>query len=124
MKIFVFWRALALVCLVLGLEHSCPWHRGCLSSERLSLALASSLVSSTPPLLNSYLGFQPSMVFILNANKDFKAAQLDPCFLGLIKMTHDWAKSGNSVGTPNSKKFQFFSFYFVAAITKYLFLGF
>ena len=49
----------------LGLEHSCPWPRECLSSERLSLALAlawifsvslalalaSSLVSSTPPLL-------------------------------------------------------------------------
>ena len=46
-----------LVSLVLGLEHSCPWPRECLSSERLSLAsdffvsLASSLVSSTPPLV-------------------------------------------------------------------------
>ena len=63
---FFFWRALALVSLVLclGLEHSCPWPRECLSSERLSLALAlasdffvslalaSSLVSSTPPLQN------------------------------------------------------------------------
>ena len=40
---FSFWRALALVSLVLGLglEHSCPWPRECLSSERLSLALAS-----------------------------------------------------------------------------------
>ena len=37
---FFFWRALALVSLVLGLglEHSCPWPRECLSSERLSLA--------------------------------------------------------------------------------------
>ena len=43
--------------LVLGLEHSCPWPRKGLSSERLTLALAwdffmslaSSLVSSTPP---------------------------------------------------------------------------
>ena len=43
----------------LGLEHSCPWPRECLSSEWLSLALdfffvslalASNLVSSTPPL--------------------------------------------------------------------------
>ena len=42
----------------LGLEHSCLWPRECLSSEKLSLAsdffvslaLASSLVSSTPPL--------------------------------------------------------------------------
>ena len=42
MKTFFFWRALALVSLVLGLglEHSCPWPRECLSSERLSLALA------------------------------------------------------------------------------------
>ena len=40
---FFFWRALALVSLVLGLglEHSCPWPWECLSSERLSLALAS-----------------------------------------------------------------------------------
>ena len=38
-----FWRALALVSLVLGLglEHSRPWPRECLSSERLSLAFAS-----------------------------------------------------------------------------------
>ena len=37
-----FLRALALVSSVLGLglEHSCPWPRECLSSERLSLALA------------------------------------------------------------------------------------
>ena len=53
----------------LGLEHSCPWPRECLSSERLSLALASdffvslalalasSLVSSTPPLLNTISSF-------------------------------------------------------------------
>ena len=39
-KTFFFWRALALVSLVLGLglEHSCPWPRECLFSERLSLA--------------------------------------------------------------------------------------
>ena len=49
----------------LGLEHSCPWPREGLSSERLSLALAlasdffvslalaSSLVSSTPPLVEA-----------------------------------------------------------------------
>ena len=61
---FFFWRALALVSLVLGLEPSYSWPRECLSSERLSLALASdffvslalasSLVSSTPPLVNQY----------------------------------------------------------------------
>ena len=60
MKTF-FWGALAIVSVVLGLglEHSRPWPREGLSSERLSLALASdffvslalasSLVSSTPP---------------------------------------------------------------------------
>ena len=35
------WWALALVSLVLDLEHSCPWPRQGLSSEGLSLALAS-----------------------------------------------------------------------------------
>ena len=60
-----FRRTLALVSLVLafGLEHSCSWPREGLSSERRSLALASdffvllalasSLVSSTPPLVRS-----------------------------------------------------------------------
>ena len=40
---FFFWRTLAPVSLVLGhgLEHCCPWPREVLSSERLSLALAS-----------------------------------------------------------------------------------
>ena len=55
---FFFWRAFAFVSLVLRFEHSCPWPREVLSTERLSLALASdffvslasSLVSSTPPL--------------------------------------------------------------------------
>ena len=51
-KDLFFWRTLAAVFLVVGLEHSSPWPRKGLSSERLSLALASSLVSSTPPLVN------------------------------------------------------------------------
>ena len=34
-----FWRTLALVSLVLGLGHSCPWAQEGLSSEGLSLAL-------------------------------------------------------------------------------------
>ena len=73
---FFFWRALALVSLVLGLglEHSSPWPRECLSSERLSLALAlasgffvslalaSSLVSSTPPLGVSISHFLDSFI--------------------------------------------------------------
>ena len=54
------WRTFAPVSLVLGLEHFYPWPREGLSSEGLSLALASdffaslalasSHVSSTPPL--------------------------------------------------------------------------
>ena len=60
-----FLRTFAAVSLVLGLglEHSCPWPREGLSSERLSLtltsdffvssALASSIVFSTPPLPNN-----------------------------------------------------------------------
>ena len=54
----------------LGLEHSCPWPRECLSSERLSLALASdffvslalasSLVFSTPPLIAGIVFFASS----------------------------------------------------------------
>ena len=52
---FFFWRALALVSLVLGLglEHSCPWPRkGCPWPwpRIFFVSLASSLVSSTPPL--------------------------------------------------------------------------
>ena len=60
MKTF-FWRTLAAVSLVLGLEHSCPWPQEGLSPERLSLAsdflfvsLASSLVSSTPPVVSCH----------------------------------------------------------------------
>ena len=36
-----FWKTLAPVSLVLGLKHSSPWPREVLSSEGLSLALAS-----------------------------------------------------------------------------------
>ena len=59
--LFFFWRTLAPLSVVLGLglKHSCPWPREGLSSEGLSLAsdffvslaLVSSLVSSTPPLI-------------------------------------------------------------------------
>ena len=50
---FYFWKALALVSLVLGLglEHSCPWPREGLSSERLSLALASDFLCPWPRAL-------------------------------------------------------------------------
>ena len=47
----------------LGVKHSCPWPREGLSSEGLSLAsdffvslaLASSLMSSTPPLIDTQI---------------------------------------------------------------------
>ena len=59
---FFFWRALALVSLVLGLglEHSCPWPRECLSSERLSLALASDFFC--------VLGLEPCVLDSTSAN--------------------------------------------------------
>ena len=55
--------------LVLGLEHSCPWPREGLSSEGLSLALASDFfcvlglgpVSSTPPLIFMVINFEKSI---------------------------------------------------------------
>ena len=54
--LFFFWRALALC--VLGLEHSCPWPRECLSSERLSLALASDFFC----VLGLGLGLEPCVL--------------------------------------------------------------
>ena len=65
LKTFFSWRALALVSLVLclGLEHSCPWPRECLSSERLSLALASDFFCVLG------LGLEPC---VLDSTSDFK----------------------------------------------------
>ena len=48
-NLLFFWRTLASVSLVLGLERVCPWSRNFF----VSLALASSLVSSTPPLMGT-----------------------------------------------------------------------
>ena len=57
--------------LVLGLEHSCPWPRECLSSERLSLALASDFfwvlgLSLEPCVLDSTSGFYHLNEFFLS----------------------------------------------------------
>ena len=62
---FFFWRALALVSLVLGLglEHSCPWPRECLSSERLSLALTSDFFCVLG------LGLEPCVLDSTSVNK-------------------------------------------------------
>ena len=59
---FFFWRTLAPVSLVLGLglEHSCPWPREVLSSERLSLALA--LASDFFCVLGLGLGLEPCVL--------------------------------------------------------------
>ena len=51
-KTFFLWKTLAFVSLVLGLEHFCPWSRPRIFF--VSLALASSLVSLTPPLLITF----------------------------------------------------------------------
>ena len=55
--LFFFRRALALVSLVLGLEHSWPWPPECLSWERLSLAsliLTSSLILMSPWIISNF----------------------------------------------------------------------
>ena len=60
--LFFFLRTLAAVSLVLGLglEHSCPWPREGLSSERLSLALA--LASDFFCVLGLGLGLEPCVL--------------------------------------------------------------
>ena len=67
-----FWRALALVYLVLGLglEHSCPWPRECLSSESLSLVLASDFFcvlgfGLEPYVLDSTSGSSSTFIFFV-----------------------------------------------------------
>ena len=64
---FFFGEHLRFVSLVLGLglEHSCPWPRECLSSERLSLALASDFFC----VLGLGLGLEPC---VLDYTSDFK----------------------------------------------------
>ena len=77
--LYFFWRALALVSLVfgLGLEHSCPWPREGLSSERLSLASDFFCVLG--------LGLEPCVfdstsgafdIFLCSANQACKASVL------------------------------------------------
>ena len=74
---FFFGEHLRFVSLVLGLglEHSCPWPRECLSSERLSLALA--LASDFFCVLGLGLGLEPCVLdstsdalnhFLINSN--------------------------------------------------------
>ena len=60
--LFFFGEHLRFVSLVLGLglEHSCPWPRECLSSERLSLALA--LASDFFCVLGLGLGLEPCVL--------------------------------------------------------------
>ena len=82
LKVF-FWRALAPVSLVLGLglEHSCPSSREILSSEELSLAsdffeslaLASSLVSSTPLPMSMHCAQNCMKLLVLSASDKGKS---------------------------------------------------
>ena len=67
------WRpffSLVLVSLVLGHEHSSPWPRECLSSERLSLALASDFFCA--------LGLEPC---VLDSTSDFYTSFKNTCCL-------------------------------------------
>ena len=70
---FFFLRALALVSLVLGLglEHSCPWPWECLSSERLSLALASDFFC----VLGFGLGLEPCVLDSTSAYYHVKSSK-------------------------------------------------
>ena len=79
---FFFWRALALVSLVLGLglEHSCPWPRECLSSERLSLALASDFFCVLG------LGLEPC---VLDSTSGNKHCELSNAALSLLRHSSD-----------------------------------
>ena len=52
----------------LGLQHSCPWPRECLSSERLSLALA--LASDFFGVLGLGLGLEPCVLDSTSENDD------------------------------------------------------
>ena len=78
---FFFGEHLRFVSLVLGLglEHSCPWPRECLSSERLSLALASDFFC----VLGLGLGLEPCVLDSTSGqNTDFKVTRATP-FLGV-----------------------------------------
>ena len=77
---FFFGEHLRFVSLVLGLglEHSCPWPRECLSSERLSLALA--LASDFFCVLGLGLGLEPCVLDSTSANYS-----VELWFLVLIK---------------------------------------
>ena len=65
MKTFFFFLKSTCDC-VLGLEHSCPWPRECLSSERRSLALASDFFC----VLGLGLGLEPCVLDSTSA-KDY-----------------------------------------------------
>ena len=57
----------------LGLEHSCPWPRECLSSERLSLALA--LASDFFCVLGLGLGLEPCVLDSTSADKSLQSCE-------------------------------------------------
>ena len=111
-----FWRALALVSLVLGLglEHSCPWPRECLSSERLSLAsdffcvlgLGLSLEPCVLDSTSAYYSLQASAVAQLLAKvasgRNLSRAVDDVKFWLLCVASRCFASSLNApLGSPN-----------------------
>ena len=87
---FFFGEHLRFVSLVLGLglEHSCPWPRECLSSERLSLALASDFFC----VLGLGLGLEPC---VLDSTSVYFFGVIGPCltwkvfyYLKLFQLQH------------------------------------
>ena len=81
MKTFFFLENTCACVLGLGLEHSCPWPRDCLSSERLSLALASDFfcvlgLGLEPCVLDSPLIIDEC--FCCQPNKELDYARSEP----------------------------------------------
>ena len=84
---FFFGEHLRFVSLVLGLEHSCPWPRECLSSERLSLALASDFFCVLG------LGLEPCVLDSTSANAfSIRKCFSEDCVIPSPKLNEDQKK--------------------------------
>ena len=70
----------------LGLEHSCPWPRECLSSERLSLALA--LASDFFCVLGLGLGLEPCVLDSTSGNDGLTAFDEEEDAVRAQEITH------------------------------------
>ena len=88
----------------LGLEHSCPWPRECLSSERLSLALA--LASDFFCVLGLGLGLEPCVLDSTSDKHDIKMNG----FSNLVVLVH--GKHRNVSQIPESRYYFLSRLYF------------